>query len=56
MQDVGGINLFLDNDTAGRTANQKIIRSYDKVTDWSKIIYPDHKDFNAFLMYKKSNQ
>ncbi len=56
MQDMEGLNLFLDNDTAGRTATQRIISSYDKVTDWSKIIYPDHKDFNEFLMSKKSNQ
>ena len=44
------VNLFLDNDTAGRTATQKIVNTCGNVKDWAPLIYPDHKDFNEFLM------
>jgi len=44
------INLFLDNDQAGRTATQKIITTYNQVTDWGPLVYPNHKDFNDFIM------
>lgn len=44
------INLCLDNDQAGRTATNNLIAQYDHVRDWAPVIYPDHKDFNDFLM------
>jgi len=44
------INLFLDNDPAGRTATYKINKKFKVVKDWAPVIYPDHKDFNEFLM------
>ena len=43
------INLFLDNDNAGNQAAETIKHTHPKVKDYSKIIYPDHKDFNEFL-------
>ncbi len=46
------VNLYLDNDTAGRTATEKMISRCRKVTDWSPVLYPDHKDFNDFLTGK----
>lgn len=48
------INLFLDNDEAGRSTGDIVTQSYPKkVTDYSKIIYPNHKDFNEYLIEKK---
>ncbi len=44
------VNLFLDNDAAGRTATQTVIGRNGKVNDWAPVIYPDHKDFNDFLI------
>lgn len=44
------VNLFLDNDEAGRAATKKIMDSYPNCRDWSSFLYPDHKDFNEFLM------
>ncbi len=53
LVDAKEVNLFLDNDAAGRTATQKVISSCGKVTDWSQSIYPGHKDFNEFLMQER---
>jgi len=44
------VNLFLDNDNAGRDATKKIMSKYTKVADWASVLYPDHKDFNDFIM------
>lgn len=44
------INLFLDNDKAGNHAAETIKSRYPNVKDYSKIIYPDRKDFNEFLI------
>jgi DNA primase len=46
------INLYLDNDQAGELAAETIKATHPKVKDYSKIIYPDHKDFNEFLINK----
>lgn len=43
------INLYLDNDNAGNQAAESIKSRYPKVKDYSKIIYPHHKDMNEFL-------
>lgn len=43
------INLYLDNDQAGELAAETIKNRFKKVRDYSKIIYPDHNDFNEFL-------
>jgi hypothetical protein len=47
------VNLFLDNDAAGKAATQKIMNSCGKVRDWAPVIYPDHKDFNEFIMQRR---
>lgn len=44
------VNLCLDNDQAGRNATNSLLAKYDHITDWAPVIYPDHKDFNDFLM------
>jgi DNA primase len=48
------INLFLDNDNAGNQATETIKSRYPKVKDYSKIIYPDHKDLSEFIQKKLS--
>jgi hypothetical protein len=50
LHDSTKINLFLDNDQAGRTATQRIMDTCGNVKDWAPVIYPDHKDFNEFFM------
>jgi len=47
------VNLFLDNDKAGNQTKGRVKQAHDNVTDYSKKIYPNHKDFNAFLMESK---
>ena len=49
IQKAKRINLFLDNDNAGRAAARKVISMGGNIIDWSQILYPDHKDFNDFL-------
>jgi len=44
------LNLFPDNYPTGRTATYKINKKFREVKDWAPVIYPDHKDFNEFLM------
>lgn len=44
------VNLFLDNDTAGRTATQKVLANHSQARDMAQIVYPNNKDFNEFLM------
>ena len=47
------INLYLDNDKAGWIATDKVKANHDRVNDWAPILYPDHKDFNDFLMNRR---
>jgi len=42
------INAFLDNDKAGRQAVNVLKDSGLRVRDYGKILYPHHKDFNAY--------
>ena len=52
MDDLGSykeINLYLDNDDAGREAAWRVMREYPQAKDWSRFIYPHHKDFNQYL-------
>ena len=44
------INLYLDNDPAGLKSVEKIRSLHPCTVDKAKILYPDHKDFNAYLM------
>lgn len=44
------VNLYLDNDSAGRTSTDKVKELNDQVKDWAPILYRNHKDFNEFLM------
>jgi DNA primase len=49
LEDYQKVNLFLDNDDTGQQAAETIKAAHPKVKDFSKIIYPDHNDFNDFL-------
>lgn len=53
LTDYQKINLYLDNDKTGTQAAQKIKKIHSRVTDFSKIIYQDHKDMNELLMQTK---
>jgi hypothetical protein len=46
------IYLFLDNDQAGISAGDQVKSLHGNVTDYSKTVYPDHKDFNEMLISK----
>jgi hypothetical protein len=43
------INLYLDNDTAGRCATEKIMCAHPTCKNYSQLLYPGFKDFNEFL-------
>jgi len=49
LEQYQNINLYLDNDNAGELAAETIKHAHPKVKDYSKIIYPEHNDFNEFL-------
>lgn len=42
--------LHLDNDTSGEQATGTIRKHHHHVIDYSKIIFPDFKDFNGFII------
>lgn len=44
------VNLFLDNDQAGLKAAHEIKTRFPVAVNKSQIIYPQHKDFNEFLI------
>jgi hypothetical protein len=44
------VSLFLDNDQAGREAVQIIKAAHSSVSDESAGIFPNHKDFNQFIV------
>jgi len=46
------INLFLDNDNAGKLAVEKYKSIHKNVIDRAQQTYPKHKDFNEFLINK----
>jgi len=54
LRDAEEINLFMDNDTSGRTAAEKIMKKYFYVNDLAPVIYPYHKDYNDFLMKRST--
>ncbi len=49
------IDLFLDNDDAGIKATEKLIEQYQEkqIIDFSKILYPNAKDLNEFLLCQR---
>ena len=46
------INLFLDNDAAGKEASKRIMAKYPQTINQAEIIYPANKDFNEFLTHQ----
>jgi DNA primase len=49
------IHLFLDNDKAGETCKNEILKSFPEAKDHSEI-YALHKDLNDYLKSKKENK
>jgi hypothetical protein len=47
------INCYLDNDAAGEKATATIRKHHTRVTDYSKVVFPQYKDFSDFLTNKK---
>jgi len=47
------VNLFLDNDTTGFKVQETIKKHHRHIIDYASKIYPDHNDFNEFLMNGK---
>ncbi len=44
------INLYLDNDPAGKNAAEGILKKFPNATNFAKTIYPNNKDFNEFII------
>ncbi|MDV3508137.1 hypothetical protein CMU89_05730 [Elizabethkingia anophelis] len=49
------IHLFLDNDRAGETCKNEILKTFREAKDHSGIYFP-HKDLNEFLIWKIKNK
>ena len=49
LQNYSEINLFLDNDIAGESCKNEILKSFPEAKDHSKIYFP-HKDLNDYLL------
>ena len=48
------INLFLDNDQTGKRLAAQLKQKYkEKIENYSQIIYPNHKDFNDYIVKTK---
>jgi DNA primase len=43
------INLYLDNDDAGEKTCEKIMAVHANAINYSKVLFPDFKDFNEFI-------
>lgn len=54
LQNYDKISLYLDNDTTGQLAAKKIREAHSRITNYSQIIYPEHKDFNEFLTNRET--
>jgi len=54
LQNYSEIHLFLDNDKAGETCKNSIMKSFPEAKDHSEI-YALHKDLNDYLKSKKEN-
>jgi hypothetical protein len=48
------VNIFLDNDEPGRNSTRRIQEIKPCSIDHMPLIYPAYKDFNVFLMMRKS--
>lgn len=49
------IHLFLDNDKAGETCKNEILKSFPEAKDHSEI-YSPHKDFNDYLLFQNKTE
>ena len=49
------IHLFLDNDKAGETCKNSILKSFPEAKNHSEI-YALHKDLNDYLQFKNNTE
>lgn len=54
LQNYSEIDLFLDNDRAGKFCTESILKSFPEAKDRSEV-YEPHKDLNEFLLSKIEN-
>jgi|26BtaG_2_1085354.scaffolds.fasta_scaffold00015_2 DNA primase len=52
IKDYTKVELFMDNDKAGNVATKKIKLQHPNVSD-NRLLYPNHKDLNDFIMDRK---
>lgn len=55
LNDFDLIHLYLDNDEAGRKAADRIVASHNNVVNYSSKIFPNHKDFNEYILSRYSH-
>ena len=55
LKNYSEINLFLDNDKAGETCKNSILKSFPEAKDHSEI-YALHKDLNDYLQFKNNTE
>ena len=55
LKNYSEINLFLDNDKAGETCKNSILKSFPEAKDHSEI-YTLHKDLNDYLLSKNNTE
>lgn len=55
LQNYSEIHLFLDNDKAGETCKNEILKSFPEAKDHSEI-YALHKDLNDYLQFKNNTE
>ena len=55
LKNYSEIHLFLDNDKAGETCKNEILKSFPEAKDHSEI-YALHKDLNDYLQFKNNTE
>ena len=50
------VKLFADNDAAGVELTKEIKKKHSNVSNMAERIYPEFKDFNAFLCEDSNNK
>lgn len=55
LKNYSEINLFLDNDKAGETCKNEILKSFPEAKNHSEI-YALHKDLNDYLQFKNNTE
>jgi hypothetical protein len=51
LMEFNTVNLYLDNDKVGKETSQYLINHLPTVKNMSSEVFPNHKDFNEFLIH-----